>query len=188
MQKVGSSVQDKEKFVRFYVKGNIKWNIKNPVASTYCSCLENPRDRGAWWAAVYGVAQSRTRLKWLSSSSSSAYATINLSESVFVSVSVSVFLSVSPYIYMYISCCFSLVAEMYQTLWDTEDCRPPTRLLCPWDFACKNPGMGCHFLFQGICPTRKPHICMYIHTYIFPGSCQFYVKKLRLSLPICWKP
>ena len=34
------------------------------------SCLESPRDRGAWWAAVYGVAQSRTRLKWLSSSSS----------------------------------------------------------------------------------------------------------------------
>ena len=34
------------------------------------SCLENPRDRGAWWAAVYGVAQSRTRLKQLSSSSS----------------------------------------------------------------------------------------------------------------------
>ena len=34
-----------------------------------CSCLENPRDRGAWWAAVYGVAQSRTRLKQLSSSS-----------------------------------------------------------------------------------------------------------------------
>ena len=36
------------------------------------SCLENPRDGGAWWAAVYGVAQSRTRLKWLSSSSSSS--------------------------------------------------------------------------------------------------------------------
>ena len=35
-----------------------------------CSCLENPRDGGAWWAAVYGVAQSRTRPKWLSSSSS----------------------------------------------------------------------------------------------------------------------
>ena len=35
-----------------------------------CSCLENPRDGGAWWPAVYGVAQSRTRLKWLSSSSS----------------------------------------------------------------------------------------------------------------------
>ena len=36
-----------------------------------CSCLENPRDGGAWWAAVYGVEQSLTRLKWLSSSSSS---------------------------------------------------------------------------------------------------------------------
>ena len=35
-----------------------------------CSCLENPRDGGAWWAAVYGVAQSRTQLKRLSSSSS----------------------------------------------------------------------------------------------------------------------
>ena len=34
-----------------------------------CSCLENPRDRGAWWAAVYGVAQGQTWLKWLSSSS-----------------------------------------------------------------------------------------------------------------------
>ena len=31
-----------------------------------CSCLENPRDGGAWWAAVYGVAQSRTQLKRLS--------------------------------------------------------------------------------------------------------------------------
>ena len=31
------------------------------------SCLENPRDRGAWWAAVYGVAQSQARLKQLSS-------------------------------------------------------------------------------------------------------------------------
>ena len=36
-----------------------------------CSCLENPRDGGAWWAAIYGVAQSRTWLKQLSSSSSS---------------------------------------------------------------------------------------------------------------------
>ena len=36
-----------------------------------CSCLENPRDRGAWWAAISGVAQSQTWLKQLSSSSSS---------------------------------------------------------------------------------------------------------------------
>ena len=38
----------------------------NPL---HCSCLENPRDRGAWWAAVHGVTQSRTWLKWLSCSS-----------------------------------------------------------------------------------------------------------------------
>ena len=43
------------------------WN-GNPLQ---CSCLENPRDGGVWWAAIYGVAQGRTRLKRLSSSSSS---------------------------------------------------------------------------------------------------------------------
>jgi len=37
-----------------------------------CSCLENPGDRGAWWAAIYGVTQSQTRLKQLSSNSSSS--------------------------------------------------------------------------------------------------------------------
>ena len=44
-----------------------------------CSCLENPRDEGAWWAAVSGVAQSRTRLKRLSSSSRKVYATNQVS-------------------------------------------------------------------------------------------------------------
>ena len=38
-----------------------------------CSCVENPRDGRAWWAAIYGVAQSQTQLKWLSSSSSSRW-------------------------------------------------------------------------------------------------------------------
>ena len=37
-----------------------------------CSCLENPKDGGAWWASDYGVAQSQTQLKRLSSSSSSS--------------------------------------------------------------------------------------------------------------------
>ena len=40
------------------------------------SWLENPRDRGACWAAIYGVAQSRTRLKRLSSSSSSSFSIV----------------------------------------------------------------------------------------------------------------
>ena len=43
--------------------------VGNPLQ---CSCLENSRDDRAWWAAVYGVTQSRTRLKRLSSSSSSS--------------------------------------------------------------------------------------------------------------------
>ena len=42
-----------------------------------CSCLENPRDGGAWWAAVSGIGQSRTRLKRLSSSSSSRADTVS---------------------------------------------------------------------------------------------------------------
>ena len=42
-----------------------------------CSCLENPRDGGATWAAVYGVTQSRTRLKRLSSSNSSTKMYLN---------------------------------------------------------------------------------------------------------------
>ena len=50
----------------------------NPIR---CSCLENPRDGGAWWAAVYGVAQSRTRLKWLSSSSSGGHCFLVLMDS-----------------------------------------------------------------------------------------------------------
>ena len=39
--------------------GDLLDNV-NPLQ---CSCLENPRDGGAWWAAVYGVAQSQIRLK-----------------------------------------------------------------------------------------------------------------------------
>ena len=42
-----------------------------------CSCLENPRDGGAWWAAVYGVSQSWTWLEWLSSSNISMYTIIS---------------------------------------------------------------------------------------------------------------
>ena len=45
-----------------------------------CSCLENPRDGGAWWAAVYGVAQSWTWLKRLSSSSSNTKSHLGLNK------------------------------------------------------------------------------------------------------------
>ena len=43
------------------------YNYYNPLQ---CSCLENPRDGGAWWATVYAVTQRKTRLKQLNSSSS----------------------------------------------------------------------------------------------------------------------
>ena len=46
--------------------------LEKEMVTHSCSCLGNPRDGGAWWAAVYGVAQSWTRLKRLSSSSSSS--------------------------------------------------------------------------------------------------------------------
>ena len=45
---------------------------RNEFVGYQCSCLENPRDGGAWWAAVYGVTQSRIQLKRLSSSSLSS--------------------------------------------------------------------------------------------------------------------
>ena len=48
-----------------FSRSRIREGNGNPLQ---CSCLENPRDWGAWWAAVYGVAQSWTQLKRLSSS------------------------------------------------------------------------------------------------------------------------
>ena len=71
LQSVGSLESDMTEPLHFHFslscigKGN-----GNPLQ---CSCLENPRDGGAWWAAVYGVAQSRTRMKRLSSSSIGVY-------------------------------------------------------------------------------------------------------------------
>ena len=56
---------------RLYVHFSLSCTGEGNGNPLQCSCLENPRDGGAWWAAMYGVAQSRTRLKWLSSSSSS---------------------------------------------------------------------------------------------------------------------
>ena len=56
--------------VSFLVGSNILLLREGDGTPLQYSCLENPRDGGAWWAAICGVAQSRTRLKRLSSSSS----------------------------------------------------------------------------------------------------------------------
>ena len=70
LQSMGSLESDTTEQLHFHFSLScIGEGNGNPLQ---CSCLENPRDREAWWAAVYGVAQSRTRLKRLSSSSSSS--------------------------------------------------------------------------------------------------------------------
>ena len=54
---------------RLHLHFSLSYTGEGNDSPLQCSCLENPRDRGAWWAAVYGVAQSWTRLTRLSSSS-----------------------------------------------------------------------------------------------------------------------
>ena len=69
LQSMGSLRSDTTEHLHFHFSLSCIGEGKgNPLQ---CSCLENPRDSGAWGAAIYGVAQSRTRLKRLSSSSSS---------------------------------------------------------------------------------------------------------------------
>ena len=66
LQSMGSLESDMTERLHFHFSPScIGEGNGNPLQ---CSCLENPRDGGAWWAAVYGVAQSWTRLKRLSSS------------------------------------------------------------------------------------------------------------------------
>ena len=68
LQSMGHEESDTTERLHFHFSHScIGEGNDNPL---HCSCLENPRDGEAWWAAVYGVAQSRTRLKRLSSSSS----------------------------------------------------------------------------------------------------------------------
>ena len=64
LQSMGSLESDTTEWLHFpFSLACIGEGNGNPL---HCSCLQNPRDGGAWWAAVYGVAQSQTRLKWLS--------------------------------------------------------------------------------------------------------------------------
>ena len=100
-----------------------------------CSCLENPRDGGAWWAAIYGVAQSRTRLKWLSSSSSSKYLYCLLKHFEI------------PLKCMW-PCALCSDAQSCLTLSEPLDCSLPS-LLCPWDSPGKVEWSGLPFLSPG---------------------------------------
>ena len=66
LRSMGSDMTERLPF-HFSLSHTVEGN-GNPLQ---CSCLENPRDGGAWWAAVYGVAESQPRLKRFSSSSKS---------------------------------------------------------------------------------------------------------------------
>ena len=69
LQSMGSIESDTTERLHFHFSLScIGEGNGNPLQ---CSCLENPRDGGAWWAAIYGVARGQTQLRWLSSSSSS---------------------------------------------------------------------------------------------------------------------
>ena len=86
-----------------------------------CSCLENPRDGGAWWPAIYGVAQSQTQLKWLSSSST--YAIL-----LFTALG---FTSITSYIHNWVLFCFDTVSSFFLELflhWSPIAYRAPTDL------------------------------------------------------------
>ena len=120
-----------------------------------CSCLENPRDRGAWWAAIYGVTQSRTRLRWLSSSSSS-----------------------SP---LSIQC---LSKWKWKLVSHVQLCHP-IGLYSPWYSPGQNTGVGSHFPLQGVFPTLGSNLGLpYCGKILYqlshqgsPVSTKLYIKK-----------
>ena len=92
-----------------------------------CSCLENPRDGGAWWAAVYGVTQSQTRLKRLSSSSSTVNNTAGNNKVHFDDKA-----SVKCDSFNYFDYLFSSVVAHHNHLWifyNSDKCLIPPQLL-----------------------------------------------------------
>ena len=145
-----------------------------------CSCLENPRDGGAWWAALYRVAQSWTRLKRLSSSSLSAQteqansshlgiygkcSQRKITDGEIISIrywSKLQTLRIVPFWEFSYLWGFSIwskwllksVGEKWKTVSDSEVLEQQVKILCPWDFPGKKTGVGCHFLLQEIFPTQ----------------------------------
>ena len=97
-----------------------------------CSCLENPRDREAWWAAVYGVPQSRTRLKRLSSSSSYS----------------------EPIAFTWHTTPSFLYESENESCSAVSDSLRPHGIYSPWDSPGQNTEVGSLSLLQGIFPTQ----------------------------------
>ena len=114
------------------------------------SCLENPMDGGAWWAAIYGVTQSWTRLKRLSSSMHIFKDTIRMPDKKGSAAAAKLLLSDS----------------MRPHRWQ------PTRLFCPWDSPGKNTGVGgCHFLLQCTKVKSESEVAQLYQTPSDPMDC-----------------
>ena len=146
-------------------------------------CLENPMDGGAWWAAIYGVARSRTRLKRLSSSSSSS--------SMYTHGWIpSVFIWNYHNIVNRLHAALRLVTQSRLTLCDPIDCSPPGSSV-HGDSPDKDTGVGCHSLLQGSNPGLShyrqiiyclSHHRLYLKTNFFKNllkrSIALFLKKL----------
>ena len=116
-----------------------------------CSCLENPRDGASWWAAIYGVAQSWTRLKWLSSSSSSSSRERDMS-------SLSDLLSFKSLLDIQVEKVIELQGWVQELAFERHsvmsDSLRPRGLFSSWNSPGQNTGVGSLFLLQGIFPTQ----------------------------------
>ena len=130
-----------------------------------CSCLKNPRDGRAWWAAICGVAQSQTWLKWLSSRSSHCQT----------------FLHYQPHV--------CLVAQSCLTLWNPMECSLPGSSVLG-NSPNQNTGVGCHALLQGIFPSQEsnpglPHCRRILYQLSYSESP--YVKNKWLATHTIWQ-
>ena len=113
------------------------------------SCLENPRDGGAWWAAVYGVSQSRTGLRRLSSSSSSSYSQQDIGPQVKIITSIYI---------LYLVFLLMNSLQVNTMFWDINDDMKPSQL--GWCF--KNCVANFLTLFK-ICISCLHYMQTYIH-------------------------
>ena len=127
-----------------------------------CSCLENPRDGGAWWAAVYGVTQSQTRLKWLSIASPRDRP--NPRDWTHVSWAITLGHSCPE--------CSHLSSALNPLVWSPEPCSQVSASNCPVRVDPGSPG-GCygtsnqlwHQGWDPDCPESSPESCWMTNFY-----------------------
>ena len=130
------------------------------------SCLENPMDRGTWWATFYGVTKSQTQLKWLNMTSflvkASEYRQYTWKASpIDRQTDRQTDRDKYPRTEVWDTCMLNCV-WLFATPWTI-----PTRLLCPWIFSIKNTGVGYHFLLQGVFPSQGLNLLSSILAGIF---------------------